>query len=451
LKETTIWAKSIYCQRVLQKLTGLRFAADARAVEDEVGEKIHSPFFRDLMEAAESENKAAGAKRLLQLLEGNRDIHLAFFDIEKEDEKTGLAGIYAPFTHPIPTPPALSLALRQLDDGKVNLFFEIGKFDKMAVREMGITMEEAVEIVEPYLWTIKEILSAFHDFVRYFETFSPAFYKSIAFSYAECLKHIKNGMENPQPIKISLEDSKYFLPKELAAWQGEGRINVICRFLFDRRVADRISSDCKWKGMWNGSLYLFKSQEAIPTAPAALKKELTDIEETVRHELQHLMQTYLSVIKATKDGYGDIENAPLAGLPGKKYRVPGYDEMGRPIKQEAGKERLEHDVQDVEFYTELTDNLGEYKRVIPRIPLGLRKFFFRCWVGQMPVEDFGRRMNVALLLRDKSNMNGWMLSYGDVQRALEKSQAFFGQFNALPKYQKALKLLSAELGKLSLL
>src|ERR1700678_4126275 len=170
----------------------------------------------------------------------------------------------------------------------------------------------------------------------------------------------------------------------------------------------------------------------------------------MRHEMQHMMQTHLAAIKAIPDGYGGVESMPYTGLPGKKYRIPGYDQSGKPLSQQKDQgERLEHDLRDIEFYTELSDNLAEFKRIVPKIPLKLRSTFFKTWVGQMPIAPFISALAVNLS-QISGNKSIDLYHFNAERDALQKAQAFFSQFNAIPKYEKAIKVLYAELAKVGL-
>jgi hypothetical protein len=262
---------------------------------------------------------------------------------------------------------------------------------------------------------------------------------------AECRKHIKERFSNPYSIKIDLKGSRYDSPPSEGIDHPMDE-NVVCRFIFSEDVKSKITSNSNWKGLWNGMIYLFKNEDDLAIDLYSLRQELTDIEITIRHEMQHMMQEHLALLQAIPDGYGGIERLPQAGLPGKKYRTPGFDEYGRPMERG---QPLEHEQRDIEFYTNLTDNLDQYKRIINSVPLPVRQAFFKAWVGQMPIEEFGKLID-SISVSSGRHPKAWIIDFASVRAALQTSQAFFGRFNAMPKYDKAIKVLYSELSKVVL-
>ena len=283
----------------------------------------------------------------------------------------------------------------------------------------------------------------------------PPYKRNAAFVRALCLQNIKPGIENPMSIPLSLEDSKYLQPAQLADLQermaGDFKpMSVLCHFIFSKAAALRIHNSA-WSGLWTGNIYLYKNAEDIRLTEADLKRELADIDETVRHELQHLMQSYLAYSKAIGDGFGGIESMPEVGLPGKKIRSPQHYPNGAPKTKENKPDEadpLPHELRDIEFYPRLADTIADYKAVINKVPIQLRKMFFSAWVAQITSEEIGARINnLEQFRRIRSYRNVWLHDFVQVRSALTQARDFFAVLkNSQPgKYQKAVKEVFKEL------
>ena len=88
--------------------------------------------------------------------------------------------------------------------------------------------------------------------------------------------------------------------------------------------------------------------------PDVYRRECADLADTVRHELQHMGQDLLDVLK-------DIEEA---GIPGAKHRAPGI---------------FKDDLANNEFYPRLEDEIHGFLREVRRHPKGQWRDFFWEW------------------------------------------------------------------------
>jgi hypothetical protein len=112
---------------------------------------------------------------------------------------------------------------------------------------------------------------------------------------------------------------------------------------------------------------------------------------TLQHELQHLGQDYLAILKGLHED---------AGLPSKSLREKGVAPSGVPlvkVKDEKGKikevpitqvrktkkrdMRIDHPRRDVEFYTDLKEALEYFIRGLDSISIPKRKTHFEEYVG----------------------------------------------------------------------
>jgi hypothetical protein len=454
LAETIAWAKSAYCSHILEKLDKMRWANQHREeLRDTLVKKIEDPYFLSFADFLLNNSPL----QIYKLLSGQRDIQISYFNPTETDKTTDSEGVYEWVNHP----ETLKIAIRPLDSNKYgearcNFFLTIN-YDKTNTkvnhRLMNIPRKEAINTIERYSGVMFEIVDDFRNFVQYFETFSIQQKRNLGFLRAECLKHANPEFGTAYRLKMDFGDSKYFNTKELyqlyTKLTNDWRRPIIyCEFIFDEGRANKLYSESKWSGMWNGSLYIFRSGDARLPSHYEIKDILDDIGETVRHELQHTMQSYIDYIKGLKD---------KAGLPGRKERSPYRNPHGQYVPSGSANElaptvrnpdRLPHALRDIEFYPRLADTIAQYKKVINRIPLPARKMFFSVWVAQSDIRDLERLVNQ---LADKANYHRpydeWHLRFYAIENVLKREmQQFLLMKNEEPhKYAKAIKLMWKEL------
>lgn len=172
--------------------------------------------------------------------------------------------------------------------------------------------------------------------------------------------------------------------------------------------------------------------------PAAL----TDLASTLRHELQHFSQTYLAYTLGKLEG---------VGLPSRKIQTPEYKQWMSPthpsfqpdeartrqllkrLKEEGILPRQInfHDLDDIEFYTELVDAIDDFKGKWSRAPTGPLNIAVKLFTGVIPEpnshdKDWHEQMNA---------LGGY-----EFARTFRGNGAFLAWKARAPgKYQKALK------------
>lgn len=128
---------------------------------------------------------------------------------------------------------------------------------------------------------------------------------------------------------------------------------------------------------------------------------IRELEQTVRHEVQHFGQTLLSDL-LRKDSYHNPKNprGDMAGLPSDKIRSKEYNTHGISLRDN---KRTQADVlQDIEFYTYLQDNVNAFKHEaanILRTP-DTMKSLFNMWVG-LPNKFIRNQLDI--LRKDRSS------------------------------------------------
>ena len=154
--------------------------------------------------------------------------------------------------------------------------------------------------------------------------------------------------------------------------------------------------------------------------------------ETTRHELQHLIQTFLEY--TAKEG----EQTKLRGGVAKEVSDKNYDALGNSLQ---GKSPQEHDLRDIEYMPELSDSISKFQLLSSRVPLALKNAFARVWVGLQDQHWFKRELRQYL---DISKQKTTMEQMDAVDKALStavKPNSFFLQLKlAQPaKYERAVR------------
>jgi len=129
-------------------------------------------------------------------------------------------------------------------------------------------------------------------------------------------------------------------------------------------------------GQWNESTRTLEIDVPIDDTPNTVQVFEAVIESlatTTRHEVQHVGQSLLTAVAQEVKAWG-------AGLPSPSLRQDGYDVYGDPT-QAPGKGRLDHELRDIEFHTDLADAVDAFVQLVRPIPTELRADFLRAYVG----------------------------------------------------------------------
>lgn len=136
-------------------------------------------------------------------------------------------------------------------------------------------------------------------------------------------------------------------------------------------------------GMWQPA-----TRALVIVMPMGIRDEdYENMQETVRHELQHFAQSYLAFVIG-KDPLDLKRNIP--GMPGKSQQTPVFqqrmnpthpsykadDPEARALAQKLRQQGIDprqvnyHNLDDVEFYTELADAVSFFNRLVKMTPKG---------------------------------------------------------------------------------
>lgn len=106
-------------------------------------------------------------------------------------------------------------------------------------------------------------------------------------------------------------------------------------------------------------------------SPSAVNADLEDLSNTIRHELQHLVQYYAQTIKGVS-----------------------WQNIGMPSTKIAPEQSLEEEselparLRNIEFHSHLSDTIENLKKMFQLFPKRLHKSILDTLIGNMSVEDF---------------------------------------------------------------
>lgn len=165
--------------------------------------------------------------------------------------------------------------------------------------------------------------------------------------------------------------------KSVDEYLANSRLNKI-------KVVVSFAGHKKRAGQWSMSdktleLDVYK----FPISLNGFRDALANAHETIKHELQHLGQDYLARIKGLKED---------AGLPSRSIRQTGVSTYGVPIstkgKGKGKPKQIEHEMRDVEFYTDLRDLVDRFERLVKLTDPKQRRDLFDRFVGTFsPAEN----------------------------------------------------------------
>lgn len=168
---------------------------------------------------------------------------------------------------------------------------------------------------------------------------------------------------------------------------------------------------------------LFDAKIDYPYDIDKIEIKANEIKITVRHELQHMMQTLI------KCEHGQI-NSDKVQL-GKNIRETNFDN-----------ENLTHYHRDVEFYTDLNDSIELFKSIIVKIPLFLHQFYFDSWIAIFSVNSFWQKLEspeVKMFFRKQRITLERKFSFYEKELKQNGSMFESWKLHEPEKYKKAVK------------
>ena len=124
----------------------------------------------------------------------------------------------------------------------------------------------------------------------------------------------------------------------------------------------------KGRGSWNEMTHTVSIKATEAPLLNDPRDTLGTLHETVYHELQHMTQSFMAYALWSADAMYDRASArpTQPGFPRPESRTPQYVQHGEPTR-EVGKDAL-HSLDDIEFHTDLQDEIRGYKKSLARNP-----------------------------------------------------------------------------------
>lgn len=450
----TAWALSIYCQKLandyLKEYTipamqqrAKTWMAAARSVKDKWNA------FNNFANHGYSFDKIATPQ-------GAFTLTVPFWAYGK-DPITGLQG-----TVDRNAAPRLYLSLHKSDpaQNKIQLFLSI---DGHEISNYLLSERSVRDLLAK---DSDDIYKQCHNFVRFAD--DPAEYRGATEKdFAEikrllivCNSHIKKEYSQAQDFTFP---TSQILTSDIAPQMlGVKDISIRAIFASTKEEKSQVSRE-DWKGTWDEKLNTSISKneynqvrqkvslgrlgigrdlesdlEIIMTTYGQSKFQtlndiLADIAETVRHETDHLYQTFVNYI---------TQNSVGAGLPGKNLREKNYNQFGA-LKSNPLSPRIQHPLQDIEFYTNLADSVALFKQNRTKLPLYLQHQYLKCWISQDLISNFnpGTAKKIIEFKTGKPPNLDQINNLNQTFNALMDSRVFFEQLKLYQplKYKKAVK------------
>jgi len=150
----------------------------------------------------------------------------------------------------------------------------------------------------------------------------------------------------------------------------------------------------------------------LPAGRPAWQYDYADIRDSIEHELIHYGQDILQTALGSEG----------AGLPSRKVRQPDvtqhldrYDPMVKKLRKEGITPSLFHDLDDVEFYTELNAAIKEVRRVMDGVEPDERRGAFDVLVGLAKRKGWVRPIPFLQALR-KGAASKWKKAVGELAK-----------------------------------
>lgn len=168
---------------------------------------------------------------------------------------------------------------------------------------------------------------------------------------------ISSKIENGRSFPVELEDDWY-----LDEW-GSSEIEVVVQ------EKDGGTASGAWSPHFR-TLYVYVGLPRHSNDYPKVKDLKKKVYETVVHEMSHFAQTLISSVKRTD-----------AGLPSKRIRTPEYSQH-EGERGQYGLFNENHQLDDVEFYTNLRDAIRDVMRSVNAAPTEMKLDVFKSSVGE---------------------------------------------------------------------
>lgn len=386
LQEVQSWAESAYFTKVLSLINERFVLRNKRNILiDSVYEKSEDLRYKILKEAVVSKN----IDPILSYIDStNNDFDFSLGKFNQDiDAKTQLQGVYDNklFSFHIQV---------SKDDNGYEFYFSsylLGKKKNYFLKRNLSYNELQKEFQENVTFILEEIINDFDLFLKYVEDSGTD--RLVKKQLVECNRYIKEKIDiNSVDVGIGKEFNFIHPLLNLA-------VSVWVNFIFENKEdktgdwSEGINKKKDKISVGNVKLYY---KPKIPSSLDEFQIIADAIQKTVRHELQHMVQTIInkSMYPVLEKNYNPREETIGGKMPTFPIQLPKIirdNIIPEKIKQD---EDLEHAHRSVEYHTRVADSVANFKSVINKLPKIIHKAFFEAWINHnSSFEDFFDKLN----------------------------------------------------------
>lgn len=163
-----------------------------------------------------------------------------------------------------------------------------------------------------------------------------------------------------------------------------------------------------------------------------IEKKANEIVMTVRHELQHVIQTIIKLEFKQRDDKGQL----IREIKNTKFDL---------AKSKITNNQLVHAHRDIEFYTDLTDSINTFKAQLVQLPKIIHKFYFEYWIAKIDINEFYKKIENIEIKFGKRKEKLTSKKFSDIfssQKTLlqDNNEMFWSwRIHEPEKYKKAVK------------
>jgi hypothetical protein len=333
-----------------------------------------------------------------------------------------------------------------------------GLIENTHIALKGVGPKEIKHALGEEIGALRDIVMAYEDAVRYFETYSEQSLRQL---------HMTRALFEQRRVTKDWDGKKFLIPIREIPYFAELKLpveNIEFKASFVTNPSDqKMISDYEggWLGLWSarnitldevktdlvkqdrlplGTVYVYrnvKEEFAEGISAGDRKDALDELRDTVRHELLHMLQWAFKHLKSLTE---------IGGVPSRKFRDKNLDVHGRPLDELKvpvdPKKRVEHELRDVEFYTRLSDTVHEFQRARTILPLSMHAVMARAWVSLIERPAFREILKNAPELRHLSTSERALLfNRAESMIYNHGERNFFSNLKAQQplKFQKAVK------------
>lgn len=336
---------------------------------------------------------------------------------------------------------------------KLWLFFEKGKYNinfetqKQNIKHDNLSQAHFEKILNPLLIILRAMLDnlreIYEDMIPTRETLVELYLlKKLCQNYIKEDINIDETSYLSKTFDINVNELPYLTEKDLEKIV-ETSFDITTYYVQTQQAADAINGEIgQWKGMWHhSSIYIYVNYNKLSLFmdEVSFKEKVADIRQIIRHEIQHAMQQFVSRFKNMKED--------IVGYPSSKYQEkidPSEDYITKYYA-------TEHELRDVEFYTNLSDNIIQFKEQLKLVPSALYRDYARMWINDGPIDEFPKKMWAYYKKQFPNKL------IDEVRNIIRPQAAALKPKNALfyvlkekspDKYLKAVKIFWAQIGSL---